>query len=90
MEQLNKEHEQLHHSIMRTERDQQFEVERLRREYTTKINAMQERQGLIVRELHSKRQELERMELRIRQQGAPQAATSYINDDKARRLGRIR
>ncbi len=88
IDQLQTEYEQLRHALMRAKRDEQFEVERIRRNYSTKISSMEDRQQTILRDLLGKKQELKRVEVRTRDQ-APKPNVSHATDDKSRRLGRI-
>jgi len=87
IEKLTTEHGQLQSTIVRTKRDEQFEVERIRRDYKARVTAMEERQEIILRELLNKKNELQRVEIRLREQSGSQ--TSAVTDDKERRLRRI-
>ncbi|MEN9922269.1 MAG: hypothetical protein RL097_546 [Candidatus Parcubacteria bacterium] len=88
IEQLSREQEQLYHAITKTKRDEQFELDRIRRDYAIKIASMESRQQEIMRELLAKRKDYERTEQRTRDEMP--SPTTNAHTDKQQRLGRIR
>ncbi len=88
IEQLSREQEQLYHAITKTKRDEQFELDRIRRDYAIKIASMENRQQEIMRELLAKRKEYERTEQRTRDEMP--SPTTDADTERQQRLGRIR
>lgn len=50
------------HVLVRNRREEQSELDRIRRDYTTRINAVTHRQESIEKELRDKHRELDRIE----------------------------
>tara|TARA_B100000508_G_scaffold141015_1_gene145079 strand:- start:2523 stop:2831 length:309 start_codon:yes stop_codon:yes gene_type:complete len=59
---FRKEQEQLTHNLMRTRRDQAYDIDRVRREYVTRINAMETRQIALEKEVRDIVRKIERLE----------------------------
>ena len=83
IEDIKKEQSQLVHSLMRTKRDEQFEVERLKREFAAKISTIENRQGVIKQSIRVKEKELVQMESRRNLSGSDKI--SEIEEAKQRR-----
>ena len=81
---LKSEYDRLNHSKMRAQRDEQFEIERIRREFAQKIKAMEQRQDMIQNELRQKEQELKHIELRERE-----TATTAVSPGQAAKERRL-
>lgn len=83
--QLKRENDQLTHNIMRTKRDEQFEVERLQREFKSRIMLMKNRQNDIMQEISHLESELRQIEERMLDEGKKQESATI--EAKKRRLG---
>ncbi len=88
IEQLSREQEQLYHAITKTKRDEQFELDRIRRDYAIKIASMENRQHELMLSLQAKRKDYDRTEQRTRDEA--KTLTSAVSTEKQQRLGRIR
>ena len=73
LKELRKEQEHITHNLMRTRRDEEYDLDRVRREYITRINAMEARQIAIEKEVKDRVRELERLERYQRQEEEQQA-----------------
>lgn len=62
---LHREQEQLTHNLMRTRRDEQFELERVRREFNVKVNMMENRQGEIQKDLRDNERKYEALQRKM-------------------------
>lgn len=88
IEQLSREQEQLYHAITKTKRDEQFELDRIRRDYAIKIASMENRQHELMLSLQAKRKDYDRTKQRTRDEA--KTLTSAVSAEKQQRLGRIR
>lgn len=68
MEKLHKEQEQLTHSLMQARRNEQQDLERVRRDYNIRINSIENRQAVISKELKDYERGLERLERLIKEE----------------------
>jgi len=82
---LRRESDQLTHNVMRVKRDEQFEIERLHREFKQRIEGMETRKSIIASEIRQKEAELKRLEDRMKAEN-PNPPSSAADDAKARRL----
>jgi DNA repair exonuclease SbcCD ATPase subunit len=89
VEQLKREKEQLHHSITHTERDEEFQVERLQREFKGRIEGMKTRQTVIEQELRNLDKSLKQIEMRLREVGGGTQESS-INTAREERRRQMR
>lgn len=84
IEQLQRESEQLTFTISREKSNEQFELEKVKREFKRKIETAESRQRDIQLELTSRRTELSRIEDRLRE-AATANHLSQIDKDRLRR-----
>lgn len=61
---LESEQEQLVHTLMRTERDEKFELERIKNDFEKRISSMQFRKSSILIEISNKKRELVKLDER--------------------------
>lgn len=81
---LESEQEQLTHSLMRTERDEQFEIEKIKQDFKKRISSMEFRKSAIVMEISNKRRELAKIEERMKDNGVQ--FVSAVQQSKESRL----
>lgn len=85
IEDLRKEQEQLTHNLMRTRRDEQYDLDRIRREYVTRINAMETRQIALEKEIKDRGRELERLErMKEKEEEEAAAEANQAREEKLR------
>ena len=65
---LHKEQEQLTHSLMRARRDEQYELERVRREFNVRVNMMETRQEGIQKDLRDYERKYEALQRQMLQE----------------------
>jgi hypothetical protein len=80
LKELKQEQERLLHALMRNRREEQFELDRVRREFTARNNAITGRQEAIQGELRDKQREQERIERMISE--AEERARSDSDDQE--------
>ncbi len=81
---LESEQEQLVHTLMRTERDEKFELERIKHDFEKRIESMQFRKSSIVIEISNKKRELVKLDERTNRD--IQAAVSPAKQAREDRL----
>ncbi len=81
---LESEQEQLNHALMRTEHDEQMEIEKLKQDFKKRISSMEFRKSAIVMEISNKKRELARIEERMKEDGIQ--FVSAVQQSKENRL----
>lgn len=85
---LKQEQEQLRFSLTKLQRNEQAELERVRREFKTQIYNVETRQNTIISELRQREKEYKQIEIEVNQQRLAEDAEKrrLAEEEKRRRL----
>jgi len=85
---LRQEQEQLRFSLTKLQRNEQAELERVRREFKTQIYNVETRQNTIISELRQREKEYKQLEIEVNQQKLAEDAEKkrLADEEKRRRL----
>lgn len=85
---LQAEQERLVHASMRNRREEQYELDRVRRDFTARTNAITHRQESLTKELRDKKREQERIERMIQDDQDKAAEEERLAEEERERKNR--